>query len=189
MMVSSNYVRALERYLEWESVTTPASGSFQESKKPAPQIAVAEGGMSASEALCLWESRGEPCCVCPKESQLLNRYLHGKSQRYWWNKELGWWNKHAVYIAEEFLSFLGPLPFIEMFGRAPITRLVRYYYDNGYALWEFRLDGLMLRKVEEWGMSYYERDDRDSALRNAWRVLMVKWFSPAIYRIRRRLCS
>jgi hypothetical protein len=120
---------------------------------------------------------------------LLCRYLLGKSQRDWWSREIGWWNKNGAFIPEEFLGFLGPLPFIELFGRVPITRIVRYYFDNRYRFWEFNLDSLMQAKVESWGMPYYERDDRDSALRNAWRMVRVKWVDPAIWRAKRRFLS
>jgi hypothetical protein len=187
MKVSSSYQRALDIYLEWEQVRTPASGSFQESQKSQPLIGVAEDGLSAAEALCLWESQGKPSHVRPgAEWVLLCRYLRGKSQRDWWTKEIGWWNKNAAYMPEEFLGFLGPLPFIELFGRSPITRIVRYYFDNRYHLWEFRLDVFMQVKGESWKMLYYGREDRDSPLQNAWRMVRVKWIDPAIYRVRYR---
>ena len=185
MKISGNYRKILETYLEWEGVTTPASGSFQEQSKPTPPIGVLDGGLSAAEAICTWESQGKGCAVDPSEASLLQRYIHGKSQRDWWTKEIGWWNKNASYIPEEFLGFIGPLPFIELFGCAPITRLVRYYHDNSYRLWEFNLDGLMLRKQTEWRMGYYERDERDTSIRNAWRMVKVKWIDPAFYRIKR----
>lgn len=188
MKISSAYRNALEIYLEWEDVLNPASGTFQDSCMESPDILEGETGLSAAEGLCLWESRGKASTVRSNEWPLLRRYLKGKRQRDWWSKEIGWWNKWApAYMPEEFLGFLGPLPFIELFGRSPITRLVRYFYDNHYSLWEFRLDSLMLLKAGEWKMSYYEREDRDSALRNAWRQIKVKWISPAIYRIRRKI--
>lgn len=188
MKISLNYRRVLEGYLEWEHVRTPASGSFQEAKKPQASIGVADDGYSAAEALCIWESQGKSCFVCPEEHTLLSRYLLGKSQRDWWSKEIGWWNKNASYVPEEFLGFLGPLPFIELFGRAPITSIVRFYFDNRYRLWEFRLDNFMKTKEKLWNMPYYERDDRDSALQNLWRMVRVKWVDPAIYKMRRRFC-
>jgi hypothetical protein len=189
MNVSLKYRQALVGYLEWEHVRTPASGSFQEAKKPAAQIGVADDGVSAEESLCIWESQGKQSFVRPDECELLCRYLLGKSQRDWWSREIGWWNKNGAFIPEEFLGFLGPLPFIELFGRVPITRIVRYYFDNRYRFWEFNLDSLMQAKVESWGMPYYERDDRDSALRNAWRMVRVKWVDPAIWRAKRRFLS
>jgi hypothetical protein len=187
--VSRKYRAILDVYLEWEGVTTPATGTFQEATKPVTRISDAENGLSAAEALCIWESRGKPSSVIPEEAALLARYVQGKSQRDWWTKEIGWWNKNSVYSPEEFLRFLGPLPFIDLFGRGPIPRLVRYYYDNGYALWEFRLDGLMVRMASKWKMSYYERDERESALRNAWRVMRTKWLEPYLYRWKKRLVA
>jgi len=186
MKISSKYRRILEVYLEWENVRTPASGSFQESKKPSPEIGTAEDGLSAAEALCIWESQGKPCNVHPDEWRLLCRYERGKSQRDWWSKEIGWWNKNAAYNPEEFLRCFGPLPFIDLFGRGPITRFVRYYYDNHYSTWEFCLDNLMLSKIGVWKMSYYDRDDRDSALYNTWKMFRIKWVDPRIYKLKRK---
>lgn len=182
MSVSNKYQRSLDRYLEWERVTTPASGTFQETRISAPEIGISTiGGLSAADALCQWESTGKPSQVCSTEQTLLARYLLGKRQRDWWSKEIGWWNKYASFVPEEFLNHLCPLPFIELFGRGPCPQLVRYYFDNGYAAWEFRLDTFMLSKQFDWQMNYYDRDWRDSALKNAWRMLMVKWISPRIY--------
>jgi hypothetical protein len=149
-------------------------------------IYVADDGVSAAEALCIWESTGKQVFVRPVELRMLFLYLSGKSQRDWWSKEVGWWNKNAAYIPEEFLGLLGPLAFIELFGRSPITRIARYYYDNRYRTWMFKLDSLMQTMSDKWGMLYYERDDRESALQNAWRMMRVKWIDPAIWRVQRR---
>ena len=197
MKISAKYLRALERYLEWERVKTPFSGSISEDgamRLPAVRIPnplipqnreeVKHGGsVTAAEWLCEYESRGnilQECC----ELEMLGRYWRGKANLDWWNKETG---KNWPFIPEEFLGMLGPLPFIDLFGRAPITRIVRYFHDNHYRLWEFRLDSLMQIKVEDWKMPYYERDDRHSALRNAGRMVQVKWIDPAIYRLRRKI--
>ena len=187
MKVSSKYMRVLETYGSWKSVLTPASGSFQEEKAPTPAIWASPSGVGAAEALCKWESTGQPSYCLPEERALLEQYVRGKRQRDWWTKEIGWWNKEAVFIPEEFLPLLDPLPFIELLGRAPITRLARYYHDNTYHLWEFKLDTLMKGLERAWGMSYFERDDRDSAVRNAWRMIRVKWFDPAVYRLKRKI--
>lgn len=209
MKVSSNYLLMLEVYLEWEGVRTPASGLFQEGQKKRPlifdedwwvslssptcmctkpdfTIRDSDRGLSAAECLCLWESRGIPSTVRSSDSRLLHRYVQGKSQRDWWTKEIGWLNQNACYVPEEFLSMLGPLPFIELFGRGPITRIVRHYFDNHYSLWEFKLDSFMLLKQKQWGMHYYEADERHSAVQNAWRMIWVKWVAPAIFRIKHR---
>lgn len=187
MKLSNKYLRSLENYLEWVKVKTLASGTFQESSKPLPKIEVEQNGLSAGEALCTWESTGKSCNVSLEDSKLLNKYIKGKSQKDWWTKERGWMDKHSVYIPEEFLGLLGPLPFIELFGRTPITRLVRYYHDNTYKLWEFWLDSKMCSKVKQWDMWYYERDDRDSAIHNAWRVFSVKWIQPAFFKTKKSL--
>jgi hypothetical protein len=50
----------------------------------------------------------------------------------------------------------------------------------------FKLDSLMQTMSDKWGMLYYERDDRESALQNAWRMMRVKWIDPAIWRVQRR---
>jgi hypothetical protein len=186
MKVSSKYRRSLETYLEWEGVRTPASGTFQETKISVPPIGAAEDGLTAAEALCIWESQGVVASVLPEEVELFARYMHGKNQRDWWTKEVGWWSKNNAYIPEEFLCFLGPLPFIELFGRGPITNIVRYYYDNHYSLWEFRLDRWAQDRANEWRMTYFERDDRDSALQNAIRTVRIRWIDPAIYKMKRR---
>lgn len=162
------------------------SGTFEELTKPRPSVSVAENGLCAAEALCMWESTGSPCTVSPEDYCLFLQYAQGKSQRDWWTREIGLWNKELIYFPEEFLKFLGPLPFIELFGRAPISRIVRYFYDNHYALWEFKLDCLMVSKTHDWSMSYFERNDRDSAVKNAWRIVRVKWIDPAIYRLNQR---
>ncbi len=185
MKISANYQRSLDRYLEWSSVITPASGTFQEDTKPRPNITVGEEGISAAEALCIWESQGKSSIVRPEEEALLNQYAQGKSQRDWWTREIGWWNKNASYMPEEFLHFLGPLPFIELFSRCPITRIVRYYYDNNYRVWNFRLDSFMESRVARWRILYYERDDRNTSLENAWRMESVKWIQPISYRFKR----
>ena len=192
MKISANYRRILETYLEWERVRTPASGMFEESAKSqpcvyidrdysglssdglAPEIDSSLRNLSAAEALHVWESQGKPCTVRESDYDLFVRYAHGKSQRDWWSREIGWLNKHAVYIPEEFLGLLGPLPFIELFGRGPRTRLVRHFFDNRYSAWEFNLDCAMSRLKIRWNMAYYERDDRDSALTDAWRMIRVK---------------
>jgi len=181
MKVSSKYTRVLETYLSWASVLTPASGSFQEERAPKPVIWASPSGTSAAVALCKWESTGQPSYCLPEEGALLEQYVRGKRQRDWWTKEIGWWNKEAVFTPEEFLHLLGPLPFLELFGRGPITRLVRYYYDNTYHLWEFKLDTMMKGLEQAWRMSYFERDDRDSTILNAWKMLRVRWFDPAVY--------
>ena len=183
MKISAKYMRALERYLEWEDVKTPFSGTFSESQAMRLPGVLCAGSITASEWLSEYESRGNALPACC-ELELLGRYWRGKANLDWWNKETG---KNWPFIAEEFLGMLGPLPFIDLFGRAPITRIVRYFYDNHYRLWEFRLDSLMQCKVEDWEMSYYERDDRHSALHNAWRMIQVKWVDPKFYRFRRRI--
>lgn len=185
MKISNRYLETVQTYLEWCWTTTPASGSFQEASAPRPKIGVSHDGLSATEALCVWESTGKSCQVIPEQEELLNRYVYGKGQRDWWTKEIGWWNKNAFYVAEEFIRFLHPLNFIELFGREPLTNLVRYCHDNQYAAWEFKLDLWAQCFVERNNMAYFERDDRHSALRNAWRVMVVKYLDPFSYRIRR----
>lgn len=127
----------------------------------------------------MYESRGTNIGKCG-EPNLLARYWRGKMMRDWWTKQKGWWDKNAIYMPEEWLRWLGPLPFIDLFDRAPISRLVRYYYDNHYQTWEFRLDGWALEKQNKWGMWYYERDERHNALRNVWRMIRIKWIDPTI---------
>ena len=186
MKVSRKYMKILDVYLDWEKVSTPASGSFQESRKSAPLIEVDPCGSTAAEALCIWESQGKPSTVRPDELGLLSRYVKGKGQRDWWTKEVGWLDKNAAYLPEEFMRHLTPLAFIDIFGRGPIPRLVRYYFDNNYRIWEFKLDTLMTSKVIEWKMIYFERDDRESSVRNAVRIVRLKWIDPAIYRAKRK---
>lgn len=189
MKISRKYLEALDMYLDWENVTTPASGSFQEERKPRPQIAIGSNGVSAAEALCIWESTGKPSVVAPAESILLERYIKGKSQRDWWFMEIGWWNKNGAFVPEEFIRHLNPLAFIDLFGRAPIPRMVRYYFDSNYSLWEFKLDSLMTSKVFKWNMVYFERDDRESSIRNAFRMIRLKWLEPSVYRAKRLICD
>lgn len=198
MKISAKYKQALETYMEWENVQTPASGTFQESQRPSVFIGtsgeeIKKSTHSAAEVMCAWESSGTRLYVMDSEYEksLLLRYTKGKSQKDYWTKEIGWWNRKdgagEAYIAEEFLAMLGPIPFIDLFGRGPIPWLVRYYHDNNYALWEFKLDGFMTQKVQEWGMSsYFDRDYRGSSLQNAWRVLRIKWIDPLIWRTKRR---
>lgn len=180
MKISAKYRQGLDRYLEWESVKTPFSNTKSEDDAMRLPAVAAGGLVTAAEWLCEYESRGNilpECC----ELGLLSRYWRGKANRDWWNRETG---RNWPFFGEEFLGMLGPLPFIELFGRQPITRVVRYLYDNNYALWEWHLDCFMLKKSEEWGMFYYQRDDRDSALGNAWRIVRVKWIAPVIYHMR-----
>ena len=73
----------------------------------------------------------------PPYDGLLER---GKAMRDFWTKEVGWWNKSAVYCAEEFLDALMPDCFCELFGRYPITPLVRYWHDNRYSIRMFRYE-------------------------------------------------
>lgn len=184
MRISAKYRESLECYLEWESVKTPFSNTQSEREAMRLPVIHSEdcGSPSAEEWLCEYESRGNVLPDC-REIDLLSRYWRGKANRDWWNKETG---RNWPFIPEEFLAMLGPLPFIELFGRDPITTVVRYFYDNRYAIWEWNLDCFMLKKSEEWDMPYYERDDRDSALRNAWHMVKVKWIAPVIYRMKRR---
>ena len=188
MKLSSRYIEALECYLAWSRATTPAKGTFQEDRAGVPDVTDEEdrpgmNGVSAAEWLYTYESTGKNLGMC-SEPNLLSRYRRGKMMRDWWSKEVGWWDKNATYIPEEWLGMLGPLPFIELFGREPITRIVRHYHDNSYKDWEFLLDNWAQKKQDEWGMWYYERDDRDSSMRNIWRMVRNKWISPFIFRLK-----
>lgn len=130
--LTPKYLASLERYLLWERVTTPASGSFQETRKRPVPIIVSKEGLTAAEVLFTWETHGKPTKVLPEEESVLVRYSHGKAQRDYWTKEIGWWNKHGAYIPEEFLDLLTPEPFYELFGRYPIDYVVRGLFDNEY---------------------------------------------------------
>jgi len=66
------------------------------------------------------------------QSDLAWKYIKGKANKDWWFREVGWWEKNAVFIAEEFLAHVTPLCFIQLFGKAPQTHFVRHVFDNGY---------------------------------------------------------
>lgn len=87
-----------------------------------------------------FETYGERVPIDISKSTLGWQYIQGKANRDFWFKEKGWWDKHSVYIPEEFLTHLMPLCFIEMFSRAPRVHLVRYVFDNFYTDEEFERD-------------------------------------------------
>lgn len=187
MRISDRYRRSLERYLEWEKVRTPFSGlQFADAAVSLPHVNQG-GSTTAAEWLCEFESRGNAlpdCC----EIELLERYWRGKAMRDWWSKESAWWRRHSAAIAEEWLGFLGPLPFIELFGRAPITPLVRYFHDNRYSNLQFRLD----TKISEWTrpegrFPYFQRDDRDSCWKVLWRLFRIAKLDPWVWKLKRKL--
>lgn len=72
---------------------------------------------------------GEGC----SNPALLARYKRGKAMKDWWTKENGENARiGATFIPEEHLIHLMPDCFFELFGRYPITPIVRQLYDNSY---------------------------------------------------------
>lgn len=183
MKISNRYRACLDRYLEWENVTTPLR-QFESLVINLPRIE-SGGTTSAAEWLHEWESRGVALSSCA-ELPLLRRYWRGKAMRDWWSKEIGWLNHHACFIPEEYLAMLGPLPFIELFGREPISRIVRLHFDNRYSNWSFRMDAWIARLTSPGGsFFYYQRDDRDSGLVVLVHLAKLRWFDPLIWRLKR----
>lgn len=109
--------------------------------------------------------------------------------RDWWSKEAGWMNKHSCYIPEEFLGKVDPLPFIDLFGRAPIGRIVRYYHDNHYSNLDFRMDQWIASLLDRYQelLPYYERDEREGWARVLVHLVQIRWIDPFLWKAKRRL--
>ena len=87
-----------------------------------------------------WESRGVVELGC-SDPELLSRYKRGKAMRDWWFKEKGELSRlGSWFMPEEFLGFLMPECFCELFGRWPITCIVRSLYDEHYSDDEYKSD-------------------------------------------------
>lgn len=141
-MISPRYKRALDRYWDWIRCTTPMTGQgFPGDLGPFPDFrpdAPHQEGHSAAECLMAFESTNTVLnCREPRLYALLAR---GKSNRDYWTKEISWWNRNAVFNREEFVAFLTPEAYLELFGLEPATMRVRYWFDNNYTDGEFERD-------------------------------------------------
>lgn len=126
--LSARYRQRLQNYLEWNLCSTPMDGV---STPYSMNVVFDDAGPTAAEAVFNYETHGMASERC-REPELLSRYLRGKGNRDWWTKEIGWWRKHALFLAEEFLSFLTPEAFFDLFGHFPRTWFVRDCFDNNY---------------------------------------------------------
>lgn len=174
MKLSPRYKARLENYWQWSAgVTTPLSTSEASTKAIALPSIAAGGEITAGEWLFMYETHGKVLESC-NDLPTLDAYWRGKTNRDYWFKEVGWLNKHSVCIPEEFLHFMHPLCFIELFGRAPITELVRFRYDNSYRLLDFRVD-MWLKSHWPFGLVAFEREDRDAWWKVCWQVVRRHW--------------
>lgn len=85
----------------------------------------------AAEALMKFESTGEEPPTEVNRSACYQVLRNGKAMRDEWHEERKAIKKSA-FIDEEFIDRLDPICFIEFFGRAPRTHMVRYLFDNYY---------------------------------------------------------
>lgn len=187
MKIGPKYKARLENYLQWEPCRTPLT-SFGMSTSAADLPPVSEGGdITPAEWLFTFETHGKIAGPC-SDLGLLGRYWWGKANRDWWFKEVGWFKKNAIFIPEEFLGFLTPLCFIELFGRAPIIELVRYYHDNGYSSLAFTMDNRIKSFLAgNTKMAYFERDDREPWHSVVWRMARLRYIEPAAWEAREKL--
>lgn len=187
MKISNKYRRALDVYLEWEHVKTPMSGFGATEAAIALPTLQEDTCTTAAEWLNEYESRGQALPACCEQG-LLARYWRGKANRDWWTKESRRLEKSYSFQPEEFLGMLGPLPFIEIYGREPIAACVRHWYDNRY----FAIDLYFDMKIRGWTAEggrfwYLQRDDRQHWV---WFLLLlakVGWIDPTLYRLKRRI--
>jgi hypothetical protein len=177
------YKAALERYLEWENVTTPMR-QFENAALAIPvPSSDAPHAESSAEWMCEFESRGG-VLGWPHDLTTLQRYWRGKAMRDWWSKESGWWSKHACVVPEEWVGMLGPLPFIELFGREPITPLVRYWHDNHYSYLDFKMDTWINNRIFDRKLNGYERDYRQHWLTVIFTVILKRKIDGWMWKLR-----
>jgi|SRR6185312_9528455 len=184
MNTSRKYRIRLDNYLDWAEVFTPAS-EYQ-GRNVGNFIIVSNNGVGAEDAMFQYETHGNAVPVLPGEACLAKRYARGKANRDFWTKEIGWWDKYAVYIPEEFIGMLGPLPFIDLFGRLPITEFVRLYYDNNYSNLAFKID-MKIKSLTGAGtrLWFFERDDRMSWQKVLWKITQMRFISPWLWKTKR----
>lgn len=183
--ISQKYQARLTNYLEWQDVTTPLSSFAMSTNAIALPSVYHIEGITAAEWLFTFETHGNNLGGC-KEYPLLVQYWAGKIGRDYWHKEIGWWDKNGVYQPEEFLRFMNPLCFIELFGRAPIDEFVRYYYDNQYSLLDFRMDMKLKTYIRKY-MIYFDRDPRMSWIKVLYHIFRLRYVEPTVWKLKRRL--
>src|SRR5580658_269179 len=176
MRLSKRYLDRLESYQEWKRCSTPMTNFAATSRAIAlPTVQRDMEGPTAEEWMFAFETYGEVGPRC-RNVDLLNQYWHGKTNRDWWTKEIGWWNKHSIFVPEEFLRMLTPLCFIELFGREPITELIRFYFDNRYSLIAFNMDNRIKAYLyNNERMAHFQRDDREPWLRVIYRLILIRY--------------
>ena len=92
----------------------------------------------------------------------------------------------ATIALKNIRAMLGPIPFIEIFGREPITPLVRYWNDNRYSRIEFYFDMKIRGWTSKGGRFFYlEIDERNPWWKNLWRISRVGWIDPFLWKIRK----
>lgn len=136
------------------------------------------GDISPEVWMYQYETYGEKGAFCSDLAKL-RALWRGKANRDWWFKEIGRVEWSAAFIPEEFMSMLIPVCFIDLFGREPITELVREYYDNRYRAFDYRIDTWIKKKTgPESRMRYFARDDREHWVKVLWIMFRIRYADP-----------
>jgi hypothetical protein len=142
MNLPQRFLGKLDTYILWAKCRMPMSG-WAAMEKGVMGVSQTVTTMSPEEAIFRWETHGESIEGSTDPTRL-TLYKRGKAMRDWWFKEKGEWarlyNGHTMIFPEEMAEFFMPDCFFELFGRFPITALVRQFYDNGYSQTDFDSD-------------------------------------------------
>jgi hypothetical protein len=142
MKLSKKFLEKLDSYTQWAKCRMPMSG-WAAMEGGVMIVSKAVTSMSPEEAIFRWETYGENIEGSTDPNKLAF-YKRGKAMRDWWFQEKGEWqrlcNGRSMFLPEEMAEFFVPDCFFELFGRYPITALVRHFYDNRYSTDDFDSD-------------------------------------------------
>ena len=119
--------------MEWSKCSTPYSGT---SWNPTTKLGLKsnDNGLSPEEYFLNVDSYNKHPEEGCKDPILYIKYRTGKLNRDWWFKHLGDLKREkSILLDEDYLVFLNPDCFCDLFGRWPRTHLVRWIYDNNYS--------------------------------------------------------
>ena len=192
--LSDNYRRRLDSYIEWAKCSSTMTG-FPYGERYVPRaltqketdIATAAhiAGDPAWMVMFQKETYGRQVEAVPiYENLLFMLYARGKAMRDWWSKEKGWWDKEAVYLPEDFLCHLMPDCFYELFGRYPITEIVRLKYDNRYSDLAWRMDNWIKSLIYDGKLVGHERNYRHPWWQIMLRVIIKRRIDGWLWKLR-----
>jgi hypothetical protein len=142
MKLSKRFLEKLDSYVQWAKCRMPMSG-WAIMEGSVMSVSKAITSVSPEEAIFRWETYGETIEGSTDPIKLA-LYKRGKAMRDWWFQEKGEGQRLCygctMFLPEETVEFFMPDCFFELFGRYPITALVRHFYDNQYSAEDFYSD-------------------------------------------------